>query len=250
MYNIRIGRYYNTHSSLHDMNPAYKLICLLLFCLLLLLLKNVFILIIVILFVLSLMVTSNVPYRLYINSIKTILPLVAFMFVIDLIFDVSIINTVLVISKLILIVVYSSIIMYTTTPDEITYGIQKILSPFNILNKNVNSIAFSISLAIRFIPIIFEQSSKVLKSQASRGHDFNNGNLKVKAQALISIIFPMFMLSLKRADDIADIMEVRMYNPNIKIVNLKTYRNLSFDGLILFSHILLIFIYFLKVVIA
>lgn len=249
MSNIKFGRYYSTTSDIHKMNPVYKLICLIIFSSLLLLVNDVVMVLIISILTIILMLASNVPIKLYLNNIRTIFVLIIFIIFINTIFRTPLINTIISTFKLILVVVYTSVVTFTTTPNEMTYGLERILYPLRKLGINTSYIAVSISLAIRFIPIIFEQGDKVLKSQASRGLDFNNGDLKTKIKSLTSILLPMFMLSFKRADSIADFMEVRLYNIEKSRCLLNVYEKRSFDDLVIFSHILIIFVYILRSVI-
>lgn len=245
MYNTL--KYYNAKSDIHNMNPLYKFICLLIFSILLFIAKSYLLLIIIGVFTILLMISSNVPIRLYLNNLKTITLLIVFIFVINLVFSATATNTIFSISKLILIVIYSSMVTFTTTGSEMIDGLKKLFSPLKVLNIPISSLALSISLAIRFIQTIFEQAHKILKSQASRGIDFNDLSIRVKVKALTSIIVPMFMLSFKRADDVADVMELRMYDINSN--KYKKYKVIEFDKLMLLSHALIILIYILKEVI-
>jgi energy-coupling factor transport system permease protein len=123
----------------------------------------------------------------------------------------DIINTTIIILKIISLILISSLLTFTTKINSINKGIENVLSPLKILKMPVFETALIISLTIRFIPTILTQAEKILKSQASRGVDFKNDSLKGKIVALSSMLIPMFILSFKRADDLANIMEVRLY---------------------------------------
>jgi len=137
---------------------------------------------------------------------------------------------------------YSSAIMYTTKPNDLTYGLEKLLKPLKVFNVPVKSLALSISLAIRFIPIIFEQANKIIKSQISRGLNFK-GNISQKINKIYSIIIPIFVLSMKRSDSISNTLDMRLYNPNKESTKYKDFRVTDIDDSIVFMHVLLIFIY-------
>jgi energy-coupling factor transport system permease protein len=134
-------------------------------------------------------------------------------------------------------VYYTLILTYTTSSTEITYGLEKVFSPFKYMRIPVNKIALSISLALRFIPTIFEQSEKILKSQASRGIDFYHSGIREKVIAVSSMLFPMFILSFKRADNLADAMEVRLYDCNSKRTNYRMNKWTSLDDMMIVLHV-------------
>jgi energy-coupling factor transport system permease protein len=138
--------------------------------------------------------------------------------------------------------------MYTTKPNDLTYGLEKLFSPLKSFNIPVNELALSLSLSIRFIPIVFEQSDKILKSQISRGLDFG-GNILDKTNKLISVLFPIFKLSMLRSESIADSLDLRLYNPKRNRTKYKLYKMTSYDDGIIVIHILLLIIYvFIEVI--
>ena len=145
--------------------------------------------------------------------------------------------------KIILGVLYSMIFIFTTTFKEITGKLESLLSPFKIFKLPIKQMSLSLSLALKFIPLIFNQAEKILKSQASRGIDFKHSNLKGKVLAISSMLLPMFILSLKRADDIVDCLEVRSYDINKKNKINKWH---LFDKIMLLVHLLLLIIIYWK----
>ena len=242
MYNLYITRYYNTKSIIHSMNSFYKIICILLFTFLVLLSKRILFLIILFLSVLILMVLSNVPMKLYFKNLKFGISLITFIFLINLIFDVPIRDTIISVLKLLLFILYSGVMVYTTKPNDLTFGIEKLLYPLRVFNISVSVLSLTISLAIRFIPIIFEQASKVLKSQCSRGLDFS-GSIKEKCIKLVSVLVPIFSLSFKRTDQISDVLEMRLYKVDAKRTRYKGNTNYYYDSGIVFFHMMLFIIY-------
>ena len=143
--------------------------------------------------------------------------------------------------EIILLINYSSIFTLTTKPTDITYGLEYVLSPLKTLNVPVSRVSYSISFVLRFIPIIYEQTIKIMRSQASRGMDYYNSNIKGKIESLKTMIIPMFILSIKRADVLSDALEVRNFNFNSRTYysNNKMKRN---DYLVIGGHILLLVI--------
>ena len=241
MYNLKLTKYYNVSSLIHNINPLCKIICILIFTFLSLFSKNILYLIILLLFLVLIMFMSNVPLDLYINNLKFLLSMIIFIFIINLIFS-NIYSTILSIVKLILLVLYSQILLYTTKPNDLTYGLEEFLSPLKLLNISVSSLALTISLALRFIPTIFLEAEKILKAQTSRGLNFN-GNLSEKCDKIISVIFPIFNVSLKKSLDISYVLDMRLYRVDAKRSKYKSCDITFIDNIVLVIHIFLILLY-------
>lgn len=115
--------------------------------------------------------------------------------------------------KIMMIICASIILTSTTSPSELTNGIEKIFSPLKIIKFPANQMALILSIGIRFIPSLLEESRRILNAQASRGLDFYNGNLWIKIRALISLVIPLFSISINRSYDLANAMDARGFNP-------------------------------------
>lgn len=241
MYSFKLNKYYNTESIIHNINPLIKIICVLIFTFLCLLSNNLLFLILLIFLLILIIYVSNVPRNLYINNLKFILPMMMFIFIINLIFS-NIYMTIISIIKLVLFILYSQVLLYTTKPNDITYGLESLLSPLKIFNINVSSIALTISLALRFIPTIFIESDKVIKSQISRGLNLS-GNISLKCDKIISVIFPIFDLSLKRGEDISNVLEMRLYKVDGKRTKYKNNSIRGVDVLSLLIHVVFVLIF-------
>lgn len=241
MYNLKLTKYYNVSSTIHNINPLCKIICILIFTFLSLFSKNILYLIILLLFLVLIMFMSNVPLDLYINNLKFLLSMIIFIFIINLIFS-NIYSTILSIVKLILLVLYSQVLLYTTKPNDLTYGLEEFLSPLKVFNISVSSLALTISLSLRFIPTIFTEADKILKAQISRGLNFN-GNLSEKCDKIISVIFPIFNVSLKKALDISYVLDMRLYRVDAKRSKYKSCDITFIDNIALVIHIFLILLY-------
>lgn len=239
MYNLT--KYYNTKSIIHDINPLFKIICVLIFTLLVLLSSNIIYLSILFVYLFIVIYISNVPIRLYLKNLKYMLPMIIFIFIINLILS-NLNSTIILVLKLILFVLYSQIILYTTKSNDITYGLEELLSPLKKFKINSSVIALTISLALKFIPNIFKESEKVLKSQVSRGLNFS-GNLSEKCDKLVSVIIPIFTLSLKRSVDISYVLDMRLYRVGQNKTKYKLRRITSKDEISLILHIILILIF-------
>lgn len=243
MSDIKFGKYYNAESPIHNMNSLFKIISLLIYCILLFLIKDLLLIFVMSVLLIILISFSNVNYTYYLKSLKLVLPLIIFIVIINLIFKTQIIYTLISTLKLVLLILYSSMISFSTSIKDINDSLRRLLYPLHIFGVNTNKIAFSLSLSIRFISTIFEQGVKVMKSQASRGLDYKDGKIFEKIKSIKSIIFPMFMLSFKRSDEIADFMEMRLY----KFENRETKITIKdLDILLLVSHIMLIILFVFK----
>lgn len=230
-----LTKYYNGNSLIHNINPVCKLICILIFTFLVLISNNILFLSILTILVFIYIVLSEVPIKLYINNFKYIIPFIIFILIINLLTS-TIYSSIISIMKLLLFILYSSVNMYTTKSNDLTYGLEKLLSPLKIFGINTSSLSLTISLAIRFIPTIFKHGHKVYKSQMSRGLRFD-GTLKEKVDKLMSLIIPVFNISLKKSDDISNVLDMRLYNSNKRRTKYKLIGFKNIDQTILLIHV-------------
>lgn len=129
-----------------------------------------------------------------------------------------------IILRLVLIISISSLLTFTTKPTDLTIAIERVLAPLKLFRVQVSELALMISIALRFIPTLLEESQKILKAQTSRGADFSEGNIKDKVLQIISLLIPMFIISFKRAEDLANAMEARGYVPGQKRTSLRVLK--------------------------
>lgn len=141
--------------------------------------------------------------------------------------------------RVFIVLILSTILTLTTKPTDLTSALEWILHPLTYIKINVSVFAMLISLALRFIPTLFNESQKILKAQASRGVDFKEGNLKSQLMQVVSLLIPMFVISYKRAIDLADAMEARGYVPGQKRTKLNIMK-FSWADLISFILVLLL----------
>ena len=114
--------------------------------------------------------------------------------------------------RIILLIVASSILTYTTVPTMLTDAIEKLLSPLKVFKISVHSLAMMMTLALRFIPTLIEETEKIINAQKARGADFESGNLLQRAKALVPVLVPLFISAFRRADELACAMECRLYH--------------------------------------
>lgn len=239
--NITIGRYINKSSVVHKLNPVFKIISLIIMIISIFFIDSYIDITLLSMYLLLTMLYSDIDIKVYLKNIYGIKIFLIFIFIIDLIFFTSINRIIFDIFKLIFIVLYSSILTYTTSITELTFGIEKLLRPFNKLIP-VGDIAMIITLSIRYIPTLTEEASRIIKAQKLRGINFDTKNIKEKIISISGILMPMFSLSIKRAEESADIMDIRLYNYGKSRTNYRTNKWTKINSLLLILNILILII--------
>lgn len=246
--NIVIGKYYPNDSIVNKLNPLCKLCSLILFSVIVFLTDNIIIELALLIFSIIVTIFTKLNYKLFLKNIYNLKILYISILMINLIFKIDIYITIISILKLILIIQYSWIFTYTTSICDITNGLNYILRPLKIFKINSNRLALLITIAIRFIPTIIEQANTILKSLAVRGLDYTHSKFKDKITAINAMIIPMFILSIKKADQVADSMEVKLYNVDKNnVVNVGIWNEI--DSIILSLHLYAFLIIFIKEII-
>lgn len=238
--NITIGRYYPIKSKIHNMNPVIKIICTIIYVLTTFICSDIKIMLALTFLVVLMIELSHLPKKIYFNTFKSLRFLILFTAVIYYLVGTDLNSVVLMIIRLVNIVLYTTMLTLTTPPTEITYGLQKSLGFLKILNIPVNRMSLSISLALRFIPTIIDQGNKILKSQASRGIDYYASSIKGKFTAIKSMLLPMFILTIRRADNLSEAMQIRLYDINYKRTNFRINSPKIFDLSLLLMHFTII----------
>lgn len=239
MFKHLIGRYFPTQSKLHYMNAFIKMICLLLFMITIAYIKDALALFLVLVVLVMMLLLSKIPLWNYLKVLKSLFSLILFIILIALFSRDSLWLTFISIMKISIGVLYTNMIVFTTTPSELIYGLELLLKPLKFFKVNPSKLAMTISLALQFIPSIFIQMDKVVKSQASRGIDFHYEKWDGKIKALSSMIVPILYLTIKRADELADAMSVRLYDMNGARTNYKIRSRTNVDENILVVHAVL-----------
>lgn len=200
-------------SVIHKLNSVLKIIDILIIMISILSINKILDIVILSIYLIMIMLLTKINIWYYLKKIFKLKILILFIIVINLLLKESILNTIYSVVKLILLVINSSILMFTTKEKDITYSLEIILSPLKKILP-IKQMALSISLSLRFIPLIIEESKSIIKAQASRGIDFYNENILKKLESIMIMFVPMFVLSLKRADNVTDIMSIRLYKSN------------------------------------
>ena len=223
---ITLGQYYRTDSVIHRLDPRVKLVATFAFIISLFLVKNVWGYVIAALFLGACIALSNVPVKFMFRGMKTIFFLLVITMVFNLILTpgtpiVSIWKikityeglrlAILMAIRLVFLITGSSIMTLTTTPNNLTDGLESVLKPLKVLHVPVHEIAMMMSIALRFIPILLEETDKIMKAQMARGADFESGSLINRAKSLVPLLVPLFISAFRRALDLAMAMEARCY---------------------------------------
>ena len=224
---ITIGQYYPADSVIHKLDPRVKLVATVLFIISLFVFGSVYSYVAATLFLAGIIILCKVPFRYITKGLKAILILMLITVLFNLfltpgrelikIWKLTItyegVRTACHMAiRLIYLVIGSSIMTLTTTPNDLTDGMEKGLRFLNKIHVPVHEIAMMMSIALRFIPILMEETDKIMKAQMARGADFETGGLIKKAKSLIPILVPLFISAFRRANDLAMAMEARGYH--------------------------------------
>lgn len=227
MADITIGQYYPENSIIHKLDPRVKLFGTLVFVVLLFNINSAIGYGVFMLILGCIIKLSKVPFKKMFKGLKGIIFIVLFTSLLNVFFTPGeilleiwkititkegLIKGVYMAIRLVLLVVCTSVMTLTTTPNDIADGLEKSFGFMKIVKFPVHDIAMIMSLALRFIPTLMEETEKITKAQKARGADFENGNLFQKAKSLIPILIPLLMSSIRRALDLADAMEARCYH--------------------------------------
>lgn len=224
---ITLGQYFPIDSFLHKLDPRTKILIFILDIIAIFVAKSVFSYAVLIAFTFFIMLASKVPVKMYIKGLKPILFIIIFTAVLNLfltkgqelpVFGYSIgitVEGVIVAAKmavrLILLIIGSSALTYTTSPMALTDAIEKLLKPLSKIGFPTHELAMMMSIAIKFVPTLIEETDKIIKAQQARGASFDTGSIFKRAKALIPMLVPLFISAFRRADDLALAMESRCY---------------------------------------
>lgn len=251
---ITIGQYYPVDSVIHRLDPRVKLIGTFIYIISLFLFRNFFGYIITGLFLFSVIKLSKVPFRFIMRGLKAVIMLLMFTVIFNLFLTPG--NTIFQLGflkiteeglrtaafmaiRLVFLILGSSIMTFTTTPNHLTDGLEKIMWPLRKIKVPVHEIAMMMSIALRFIPILLEETDKIMKAQMARGADFESGGIIKRAKSLIPILVPLFVSAFRRANDLAMAMEARCYRGGEHRTKMKPLKYHGID----FAGFLFIFVY-------
>ena len=225
---VTFGQYYPSQSFVHRLDPRFKLLALIAIIVLLFVADNFYSLFAVALVIFAAIIASRVPFKSVLRSVKGILFILIFTAVLNLFFHTGekllcewwifhiylegIIFTVFFVLRLFFLVMASSILTLTTTPVALTDGIESLLKPLTYIKFPVHELSLIMSIALRFIPTLIDETNRIISAQKARGADFESGNIFKRIKAIIPILIPLLISAFRRADELGDAMDARCYS--------------------------------------
>lgn len=226
--NITFGQYFEAESPIHRLDPRTKILLTIGYMVAVILVNTMFAYLLVALYLLLAIMMSHVPVRMVIKSVKPLLFVLLFTFILNLLFTRTgevlvslgpikittggLRQSVFLALRLLFLVMGTSIMTLTTSPLAMTDGLEQLLSPLNVIHFPAHEMAMTMSIALRFIPSLLEEANKISKAQMARGADFDSGNVFARAKAMVPVLVPLFVSAFRRADELAMAMEARCYH--------------------------------------
>lgn len=224
---ITIGQYLPLDSFIHKLDPRTKIISTIFFIVSVFLINSLYAYVLVVLYLILCILFSKVPFKFILRGLRPIIFLIFFTSILNLfftngvnvvyklgpfvIYEEAITRTIILIFRLIFMIVGTSLMTLTTSPIELTDGIENLLKPFRRIGVPAHEIAMILTIALRFIPTLMDETDKIMKAQMSRGAELDSKNIITKAKNLIPILIPLFVSSFRRADELSMAMESRCY---------------------------------------
>ncbi|MEK6264006.1 MAG: energy-coupling factor transporter transmembrane protein EcfT [Clostridium sp.] len=224
---ITIGQYMPGESFVHKLDPRFKILISLLFIVNLFLVNNFLGYLFIFIFILSTIMIANLSPKYIYKGLKPIFILLIITAILNIfmttgteeiwrwkfivVYKEGLLIAAFMIIRLVFLIIGTSILTLTTSPIELTDGIERLLNPFKRIGVPAHELAMMMTIALRFIPTLMDETDKIMKAQMARGADFESGNLISRAKSLIPILVPLFISSFRRADELAMAMESRCY---------------------------------------
>ncbi len=224
---ITLGQYFPGESFIHKLDARVKIICVILYITWLFFVKSFAAYGILAAFVLLVTTVSKTPIKTLVKSVRPLLVIIIFTSAINIfytagtpIFTLGFLKptweglyaAAFMVSRIVLLIVGTSLLTYTTSPIMLTDAIERLLNPLKKLKAPVHELAMMMTIALRFIPTLIEETDKIMNAQKARGADFETGSLVKRASSLVPILVPLFVSSFRRADELAIAMECRCYH--------------------------------------
>lgn len=225
---ITIGQFFPGNSVIHRLDPRFKIVLTILFIVMLFSGSTFLCLGVGAVFTVMIILLTRIPVKMYVKSIK---PLFIFLVITSLlnlflvstgdvlwkwkflkITDEGVHLSIFMVVRIVLLIAGTSVLTYTTSPITLTDAVERLLSPLKKLKLPVHELAMMMSIALRFIPTLIEETDKIMAAQKARGAEIDSGSLMTRARNLISILVPLFISAFRRADELATAMECRCYN--------------------------------------
>ena len=247
---ITLGQYFPVKSIVHSLDPRVKILATLAFMVIVFIADSALTLGLILAFCLCIIFLSKIKITNVIRALKPVLFIILFTAAINLfltdgekiifkwrflkITENGLISSIIMAARIILLVSATSLLTFTTSPILLTDGIEKLLYPFSKIGLPAHELAMMMTIALRFIPTLLEETDKIIMAQKSRGADFESGNLIRRSKALVPILVPLFISSFRRADELATAMECRCYRGGEKRTRLREIKITPKDIIALF----------------
>lgn len=247
---ITIGQFFPGKSVIHRLDPRIKLLLTALYIVMLFVAKGFSGLGVGIVYMLLAFLISGIPIKMMAKSVKPILPIIIFTGILNLFFitggetlfewkfikisENGVTTMIFMAVRIILLICGTSLLTYTTSPITLTDAIERVLSPLKVIKFPAHEIAMMMTIALRFIPTLIEETDKIMSAQKARGADMETGNLIRRAKALIPILIPLFVSAFRRAEELALAMECRCYHGGEGRTRLKQLKTAPRDYAALF----------------
>jgi len=256
-FDVTLGQYYEANSPIHRLDPRTKLLFVVVFLVTTFLAKSVYAFALLVALVLFFVILSRVPLRVVLKGLKPLIIIIAFTAILNIfwtkgetllweygvieIYLEGLINAGILIIRIVTLLVGTTLFFsYATTPIELTDGIESALSPLKKIKVPVHEFAMMMTIALRFIPTLIDETSKIMNAQKARGADFSSGGLIKRAKALIPIIIPLFVSSFRRAEELATAMECRCYRGGNGRTRMKVLKMRAWDFVFIFITFLML----------
>lgn len=238
---VSFGQYYPTNSLVHKLDARVKLLLTILFVVVIFFIKSYFGFMLTAFVLIVIILAARVPILSVLKSVRGILFIIIFTSLLNLFFikqgevlvswnigrtmfaitKTGVHTTIKMVLRLVLLISGASLLSLTTTPVQLADGVESLMSPLKLIKIPVRDIAMIMSIALRFIPTLFEETNKIIAAQKARGASFDTGNIFARAKAMMPVLIPLFVNSFRRADELAFAMDARCYNATDKRTKMK-----------------------------
>lgn len=226
---MSIGQYYQGNSILHKLDPRFKCILFVIYVVTVMMMDKAITISALVLVIVALIIVGRIPLKAVWQSIKPVLPVAIMIFVLNIITlkegntifefwklkitDKGLMNAFLIAFRLIMLIATSSLILtLTTTPLKLADALEKLFGPLKKIKVPVHEMSMMMSIALRFIPTLAEETDKIMRAQTSRGATYDTGSFLGRLKGYVTVLIPLFISSFRRADELAIAMEARCYN--------------------------------------
>lgn len=237
---ITIGQFFPGDSFIHRLDPRLKIILTIVFAVLMFVAKNFLAFAVLAAFLSVIIYVSKIPVSIVLKSIKPLTFIIVFTAFFNIFYGKGapvfesiswlswftwggLRNAAFMVIRIVLLIIGTSFMTYTTSPVMLTDAVERLISPLKKINVPVHELAMMMTIAMRFIPTLIDETEKIMNAQKARGADFETGNIVRRAKALIPILIPLIVSAFRRADELADAMECRCYNGGDNRTRYKEY---------------------------